>query len=171
MLNLTLLRHAKSNLQNHTGNDFSRDISEIGINKTKKIGKFLKEKKIFFDEVLCSPSLRTKKTLKLILNFLNQKPIIKFIDELYYKSNVDIFDTIILEAKKKKVLVISHEPMLSSSIQDFSSDFENKNFKRATEKFSTSSIFQINFSCKNWFDINKSNSTIIFFKRPNDLKD
>ena len=61
--------------------------------------------------------------------------------------------------------------MLSSSIQDFSSDFENKNFKRATEKFSTSSIFQINFSCKNWFDIDKSNSTIIFFKRPNDLKD
>ena len=171
MLNLTLIRHAKSNWESFDGDDFSRDIAEIGVKKTQKIGKFLKGEKITFDEILCSPSLRTKKTLKLILNFLDNKPIIRFIDDLYHQSNKDLFDIVVLEARKKKVLVISHEPMLSSSIQDFSSDFENKNFKRATEKFSTSSIFQINFSCKNWFDIDKSNSTIIFFKRPNDLKD
>jgi len=171
MLSLTLLRHAKSNLENHDGDDFSRNISEIGIKKTKKIGRFLKEKKITFNEILCSPSLRTKETVKLILNFLNHKPLVRYIDELYHQSNKDLFDTIVLEAKKKKILVISHEPKLSLSIKDFSNDFTNNDFSRATEKFSTSSIFQITFSCNSWIEINKSNSKIVFFKRPSDLKD
>ena len=45
-------------------------------NKTKKVGRFLKKnKKIVFDEILCSPALRTKRTLDIISVFLktNQK--------------------------------------------------------------------------------------------------
>ena len=63
MLNITLLRHAKSEINGYDGTDFTRDISEAGVEKTKKIGNFIRHKKISFDEVLCSPSLRTKKTL------------------------------------------------------------------------------------------------------------
>ena len=61
MLNVTFLRHAKSNLSSYDGDDFTRDISEIGKQKTKKVGRFEKEK-IVFDEILCSPALRTKRT-------------------------------------------------------------------------------------------------------------
>ena len=61
MLNVTFLRHAKSEWSSFDGDDFNRDISETGIEKTKKIGSFLRNEKIVFDEVLCSPSLRTKK--------------------------------------------------------------------------------------------------------------
>tara|TARA_B100000579_G_C22772164_1_gene824570 strand:+ start:541 stop:1056 length:516 start_codon:yes stop_codon:yes gene_type:complete len=171
MLNLTLLRHAKSDWGSYGGDDFSRDISEIGIKKTEKIGRFLEKKQISFDEILCSPSLRTKKTLKIILDFIKHKPLVRYIDELYYQHNKEIYETIMLEAKGKKVLVISHEPILSASIEDFSSDFKNNDFIRASEKFATSSIFQITFLCDSWLEISKSNSRIVFFKRPSDLKD
>ena len=51
MLNVTFLRHAKSEWSNFDGDDFNRDISETGIEKTKKIGSFLRNEKIVFDEV------------------------------------------------------------------------------------------------------------------------
>ena len=51
MLNVTFLRHGKSNLSSYDGNDFARDISEIGKQKNKKVGNFLKKEKIIFDEI------------------------------------------------------------------------------------------------------------------------
>ena len=51
MLNVTFLRHAKSNLSSYDGDDFTRDISEIGKQKNKKVGNFLKKEKIIFDEI------------------------------------------------------------------------------------------------------------------------
>ena len=49
MLNLSLIRHAKSDW-NHGIHDYmNRPISVKGFNKTKKICGFLKKKKIIFD--------------------------------------------------------------------------------------------------------------------------
>ena len=42
----------------------SRSISVTGIRKTEKISNFLREKEMTFDEIFCSPSRRTKETLK-----------------------------------------------------------------------------------------------------------
>ena len=42
MLNLSLIRHAKSDWSNYDGNDMARPISAKGVKKTKKILKFLK---------------------------------------------------------------------------------------------------------------------------------
>ena len=46
MLNLSLIRHADSDLINFNGNDMSRPISFQGVEKTEKILRFLKEKNI-----------------------------------------------------------------------------------------------------------------------------
>ena len=117
MLNVTFLRHAKSEWSNFDGDDFNRDISETGIEKTKKIGSFLRNEKIVFDEVLCSPSLRTKKTLAIISVFFLNKPKVRYIKDLYYTSGKNLFDILMLNAQKKRCLIVSHEPLLSSSIE------------------------------------------------------
>ena len=169
MLNVTFLRHAKSNLSSYDGDDFTRDISEIGKQKTKKVGRFLKKEKIFFDEIFCSPALRTKKTLDIISVFFLNKPKIKYIEELYHKSRKNLFEVLMLNAQKKKCLVISHEPLLSCSIESFFSDYKNPHFVRATEKYSTSSLFDVSFRCQNWFEIDKEIRKINFFKKPDDL--
>ena len=41
---------------------------------------------------------------------------------------------------------------------------------RATQKYSTSSLFDVSFKCNDWFEINREIATINFFKKPNDLK-
>ena len=60
MLNLSLIRHAKSDWSNYDGDDMARPISAKGVKKTRSILKFLEEteKKLLFKEIFCSPSKR-----------------------------------------------------------------------------------------------------------------
>ena len=169
MLNVIFLRHAKSNFNSFNGDDFMRDISQNGIQKTKKVGGYLRNKNISFDEVLCSPSLRTKKTLDLISTFFKNKPEIKFLEDLYHKSGKNLFEVLMLNAQRKKCLVVSHEPLISHSIETFLNDYENLDFIRATKRFSTSSRFSVSFECQKWYEINKDIAKINFFKKPKDL--
>ena len=171
MLDLFLIRHAKSELINHSGEDLNRDLSDLGIEKTKIIGEHIFEQKFTIEEILCSPALRTKKTLEIILDFLVKPPKIRVIDDLYYASGKTIYETVVKEAKKKSTMVISHDPLLSQSIEDFSSDNRDKNYINAREKFPTSSLFYIKFKVKKWSEISKINSRIISFTRPKDLMD
>jgi phosphohistidine phosphatase SixA len=119
MLNLSLIRHARTDPDNSIHDDMSRSISLQGIDKTKKVCEFLKKKKISFDEVFCSPSKRTKETLIIIEKHLPKKPLVNYLDNLYYTSAIDIFDTVMLDAAIKRVLVVSNQPFLSNSIDNF----------------------------------------------------
>ncbi len=66
-------------------------------------------------------------------------------------------------------MVISHEPKLSSSIQDFSTETKNQFFINSQEKFPTSALFQLIFNTNKWNKVSKYNSKIINFVRPKDL--
>ena len=171
MLNLSLIRHAHSDLFNFDGDDMSRPISSKGKKKTEKILKFLekKEKKILFKEIFCSPSRRTKETLKLFLDKISNDPKIYYFKDLYHSSGINIFDTVMLHAKLNRVLVVSHEPLLSTSIENFFSGSKNKYYLNAIEEYTTSAFFNVSFKCKKWYEIDKSESKINFFVKPKDL--
>ena len=169
MLNLSLIRHANADLDNFMNDDMSRPISLQGINKTKKICEFLKRKKISFDEVFCSPSKRTKETLNIIVKFLSNKPSINYLENLYHTSSIDIFDTVMLEAKKKKVLIVSHQPLLSNSINSFFNGSKNKYYLSAITSYDTSALFNVSFKCEEWHQILKSNAVLNFFVKPSEL--
>ena len=171
MLNLSLIRHAKSDWTNFDGDDMSRPISLKGKKKTEKILRFLekKEKKIVFKEIFCSPSRRTKETLELLLKKISNDPKICYLKDLYHSSGINIFDTVMLHAKLNRVLVVSHEPLLSTSIENFFSGSNNKYYLNAIEEYTTSAFFNVRFKCKEWFEINKSVSKINFYTKPKDL--
>ena len=171
MLNLSLIRHAKSDWNNFTGDDMSRPISSKGQRRTQKIIKFLEnnEKKLLFEEIFCSPSRRTRETLKIFLKKISNVPKIYYLDDLYHSSGKDIFDVLMLNAKKTRVLVVSHEPLLSSSLENFFFGCKNKYYLNAVEEYTTSAFFNVSFNCKKWFEIKKSISKINYFIKPKDL--
>jgi phosphohistidine phosphatase len=171
MLNLSLIRHAKSDWSNFDGDDMSRPISSKGKKKTEKVLKFLekKEKKILFKEIFCSPSRRTKETLKLLLNKVSNDPKIYYLEDLYHSSGINIFDTIMLHATLNRVLVVSHEPLLSTSIESFFSGSNNKYYQNAIEEYTTSAFFNVSFKCKEWNEIERSKAIINFYVKPKDL--
>ena len=172
MLNLSLIRHAKSDWPTkYNCNDFDRKISDTGIKKTQKICNFLNLNNFKFEEVLCSPAIRTKQTLEIINNNLQIKPKIKFLDKLYHNSDTDIFDTLMLEASHKNVLIVSHEPLLSSSLMNFFLNIKNKHLDAAISSYPTSGFFNSIFKCDAWTEINKDNCKINFFVKPKDFID
>ena len=171
MLNLSLLRHADSDWNYNEIDDMSRKINSAGVKKTKKIIDSLKkkEKKIVFEAVLCSPSVRTKETLKLFLNETLNFPEIVYLDELYYTSGKNIFDIVMLYAKRKRVLVVSHEPLLSNSIEEFFFASQNPHYVDAIRNYSTSALFNVSFRCRNWYEIEQSKAKINFYLKPKDF--
>jgi len=169
MLNLSLIRHANTDLDNFMNDDMNRPISLKGKKKTKKVCEFLKKKKISFDEVFCSPSKRTKETLDIIVKYLPNKPSVNYLENLYHKSTVDIFDTVMLEAQKKKVLIVSHQPLLSNSINSFLSGSKNKYYLSAITSYNTSALLNMSFKCTEWHQILKSNAVLNFFVKPSEL--
>ena len=82
------MRHAKTDLNNCNINDFERPICKKGILKTDAVKKYLEAKKISFDLYFCSPSVRTKQTLKCLLKnkSIKNKKTLK-----YYSSSLSIF--------------------------------------------------------------------------------
>ena len=168
MLNLSLIRHARTDPDNSIHDDMNRPISLQGIDKTKKVCEFLKKKKISFDEVFCSPSKRTKETLYIIEKYLPNKSLVNYLDNLYHTSTTDIFDTVMLEAKKK-VLIVSHQPLLSNSINSFFIGSKNKYYYDAITSYNTSALFNVSFNCEKWQQILKSNAVLNFFVKPSEL--
>ena len=169
MLMLFLLRHAESDWAISDGTDKEREINSVGKKKTKKIVNYILKEKIIINQILCSPAKRTLQTSQIIMKSQNKKPSFKIIDSLYHSSQTSIFESVLLDAREKSTMIISHEPILSESISDFSSDYQNKYYKEANEHFPTSGLCQINFNASCWHEIDKYNSEIISFIKPNDL--
>tara|TARA_Y100000996_G_C22526893_1_gene644833 strand:- start:469 stop:963 length:495 start_codon:yes stop_codon:yes gene_type:complete len=161
------MRHGKSDWESYLGNDFSRNISEIGIKKTNFIGSYLQKEKIRIKKIICSPSTRTRETMELVLKYLDCKPEIEFVEKIYSGNEIDLLK--VLKSNKNSctsILVIGHEPTLSSFIETISDDINNSIFKKATWKFSTSSLFNFCFETNQWDGISSFNSEIKFYLKP-----
>ncbi len=124
---------------------------------------------MIFDEVFCSPSKRTKETLDIIVKNLPCQPSVHYLENLYHTSSIDIFDTVMLEAKKKRVLIVSHQPLLSNSIENFFCDSQNKHYLNAITSYPTSALIYVCFECEEWYQISKCNSVFNFFIKPSEL--
>ncbi len=169
MLKLFLLRHAKSDWQSFDGDDFSRDILQKGIDKTKKIGEYIKKENLKISKILCSPSVRTKKTKDIILEYLFKKPLIDYYTCIYHDSDENLLDLLKLQKDVESVMIIGHEPKLSNLVYCLSNDYESEHFKCAVGKFVTSGLFSLSFNTDKWEKISSKNSKINFYIKPNKL--
>ena len=172
MLQLYLMRHAKSDWNNYDGDDLKRKVSPIGEKKTQLTKEFILSKNFLPDHVWCSPSIRTKETLEILANIFSDKINIEYIDQLY-NHGMETIDTLIIKSeiyKKntsvKKLLVIGHEPFMSNSVQALTKDRDNFDVKSALNKFSTSSFFAFQFNTDSWYEISELNSEPLTYFRP-----
>ena len=53
----------------------------------------------------------------------------------------------------KKILIVSHQPLLSNSIDNFFNGSQNKHYLNAITSYKTSALFNVSFKCKEWHQI------------------
>ncbi len=166
MLFLSFMRHADSECINHDGIDFKRPISKRGQKKTIVVSEFVKKNKIKFDLIFYSPTERTKQTLNYFLKYTGYENLNTIEDKILYDGNAHNFLLKISQVKKfKRILLITHEPLISYFIDFFLSKTEYSK-KTKSIKIITSSITTIKFDIKNWNQITDRNAEFHQFLDP-----
>lgn len=110
-MKLHLLRHAKTDPESESGEDFDRKLLPKGIEEARIMGDFLVplEKSI---EVHCSSSARTRETYELISTKI-PKANVHFWDDLYHVSHLELLEFINGLKTHKDILLIGHNNGIS----------------------------------------------------------
>ena len=141
-MKLFLLRHAKSSWASYE-DDHERKLSERGLEDAKTLGFHLKQLNLYFDLTICSSAIRTKETLEIIRhNHSTGFKKIIYRDDLYHASD-QVMKKIIKEHDVPSILLVSHNPGISSLISYLSSSI---NYEYPTCVFAG---FEIKSKCLN----------------------
>src|SRR5829696_9489472 len=83
MLELIVMRHAKSDLPGKALGDFDRALSKRGKSDAPRMGRELARRGLIPEKVLCSPARRTRESLKLVLEEMAASPAVVYDETLY----------------------------------------------------------------------------------------
>ena len=83
MLNLMLLRHAKSSWADTGQDDLDRPLNERGKHAAVAVGRYMASNGLVPQLVLCSPARRTRETWGLVAGELPATPEVLFAAEIY----------------------------------------------------------------------------------------
>jgi phosphohistidine phosphatase len=145
------MRHADALPATTQTDDIDRELSPHGINQLKESAEFLSKFEI--DQILVSPSNRTRQTLDLVLE-KSHTPNINIVDEIYTGSKSKLFDLISQQSEYlNNLMLIGHNPNICSLGLDLSKADNNYDFLLQT-LMPTASIIVIDFLDKiNWYEI------------------
>jgi phosphohistidine phosphatase len=111
MIELMLMRHAKSDWFSHT-TDMGRPLNDRGVRDAIRMGRYLKQENLVPDRVVVSAAQRTQETAELLLNNLSvaEKDII--VDKELYLANRETLCEIIelYAADNQRLLILAHNP-------------------------------------------------------------
>ena len=115
-MKLYILRHAKSSWDDLYLDDFKRPLSERGLKNSEMLNAFLKSKKISFDKVYSSSSVRTEITCSVGLEGIYDFEKVTFLDDLYHASAEHLEDFLQRKLSEESILVVGHNPGLSDVV-------------------------------------------------------
>jgi len=162
MKKLVIIRHAKSDWEDTSLDDYDRPLTERGFSDAPFMGRFLKEKGLLPDLIISSPALRAINTAELIAKEVNYEKIIspnQYIYEAYVNTLQDIVSFI--NDENDTVFLVGHNPGVSALAYMLS---------ELKESVPTCATIEIDFNCNSWMEVSKSNSTLISYDFPKKLK-
>ena len=142
---LLLLRHAKSSWDDAYARDEDRGLAPRGERAAAAVGVWLRQQDLRPDLVLCSPSVRTRQTLSLVLEAARAWPLpeIRHDPELYLAAGRAIVDRIAAQGgSHRRLLVVGHHPGLPDAARLLGGD-EGAIGTRIGEKFPTAALVRL----------------------------
>ncbi|MDB6124613.1 MAG: hypothetical protein JWQ71_3606 [Pedosphaera sp.] len=124
-MELYFLRHAiaEDRTQSHLNGDKDRQLTPKGERKMERAAKGMKAMGLSFDLVLSSPYVRARQTAEIVVRTFHLRYALQFSSHLRPDGNPKelIEELNARHPKKKKILLVGHEPYLSSMISLLSS--------------------------------------------------
>ena len=111
MLTLSLLRHAKSSWDNPGAKDFDRPLAKRGETAAPRMGAFMAKHGIAPELILCSPAVRARQTLDLVLPHLAGTPTVEYEEAFYLAAPSVLLGRVRkIGAKVHHVMIVGHDP-------------------------------------------------------------
>jgi phosphohistidine phosphatase len=118
MKTLFLLRHAKSENAAPDSTDLNRALNERGRKEAQGLGRFIKEKNLRFDLVLCSTAVRARETTELVLASSELSSHVGYDQRIYEAGPLKLLEvTSEIEQSTNTVLLVGHNPAMEELIQ------------------------------------------------------
>jgi phosphohistidine phosphatase len=171
MLNLMLLRHAKSSWADAGQADSDRPLNNRGKRAAVAVGRYMASNDLVPQLVLCSPARRAKETWGLVAGELTTAPEILIVPEIY-----DFGDgKALMECLRRKgglaqsVLLVGHNPSIGRLAQILIGKGDNKHRERLAKKYPTAALAVISFDFDNWGSLAAGSGKLQRFVTPKDI--
>jgi phosphohistidine phosphatase len=160
---LLLIRHAKSDWNDPSLDDFDRPLNERGKKDAPLMAQRLVDKKIKIDAILSSPAKRAAKTARVFAEALGKKKDSIIFEEKLYLASVDTFFKVIsvVDNTNDCIAVFSHNNGLT--------DFANQLTDTRIDNIPTCGIFAIKIEGSSWEEIRKAKKEFWFFDYPKSI--
>jgi phosphohistidine phosphatase len=160
MPRLFVMRHAKSSWAVPGARDFDRELNDRGWFDLEKMSKEIKAREYFPEEILCSPSERTRQTLQGIQEVLPESVKVSYPNQLYSSGLSEYLELIQDIEGDHPLMIIGHNPMcgaLAAALPKPDSDYP---VDEIAYKYPTATIAVIDFDCTSWADIEKGKGNL-----------
>ncbi len=165
MKRLILTRHAKSSWDDPLTPDHDRPLNDRGKAAAADLGQWLASRGYVPDEVLCSDSLRTRKTFSGIAPALPGTPVLELKPALYH-AGPDVMLAVLRHAVGETVMMIGHNP----GIAEFAGRLiahppANPEFGR----YPTGATLVVDFMVEKWADVGFGQGVTVDFIVPREI--
>jgi len=170
MLTLSLLRHAKSSWDDPTLADFDRPLSKRGETAAPRMGAYMAAQGLRPDLVLCSPAVRARQTLDLVLSHLSGGPTVIY-ENAFYLAAPSVFLARIrkIEADVHHALIVGHDPGIQGLALELCHTGKAKALTALRGKFPTAALAVISFQVGAWAKVAPGKGRLDRFVTPKSL--
>lgn len=173
MLELLLLRHAKSSWDDPALTDHERSLTKRGAKAASRMGRYIIDKNMQPDLILCSDAIRARATLALVVNpFDDPMPETVITPDLYLAEPNGILRVIKAKAgEAKRLLIVGHNPGLQALALSLTRASKRSALQQMAMKFPTAALAHLTFKTSDWSEITAASATLQDYAIPRALKD
>ena len=156
---LYIFRHGKSDWKAKFKNDHERPLAERGIEAAKNMGVQLSKIGQEPELIISSSAKRTQDTANLAMEFGRWESTLTTTRNLYLASVEETIELVqSVQADVKRLMLVSHEPLCSSLVSEFTMG--------GHVKFPTASIARIDFRVDFWADVDSDKGQLAWLLTP-----
>jgi len=170
MLELILMRHAKTEPTGAGLIDRNRELTERGRHDALLVGRKLEAEGWVPDRIICSPAVRTRQTLEVLLAALVAAPETEIVDALYGGRSLDYMAAIAkFGGAAQRLLVIGHNPTIHATARLAAHTRDKTLRERLAERFPTGAFALVALEADNWTTAETAPGRLMAFVSPRDI--
>lgn len=163
-----LLRHAKSSWADVTIEDHDRPLQVKGRGRAANLRRWLEDRGLGCDLVLCSTALRTRQTLDIVLPALGA-PEVRYESSIYEAGPAELMALLHgLDDGVERALIVGHDPGLPLLASSLAMTATGDAMERLRRKYPTSAFAMLTFGEAGWAGLMPRMGHLVLFHVPAD---